>query len=92
MEHKFQTINTEEFVNYLNAKLLVPNKIAVNVEEWIYESGVPSNCPVIERNNLFHRQCPSFQHRDAFDLTLASMLDQLPILRQLIESNLDNLI
>ncbi|MDG2331747.1 MAG: M1 family metallopeptidase [Flavobacteriales bacterium] len=52
LEHKFQTINTEEFVNYLNAKLLVPNKIAVNVEEWIYESGVPSNCPVIESKNF----------------------------------------
>jgi leukotriene-A4 hydrolase len=42
--HAFQTITTETFEAYLNKKLLVPNKITFNTKEWLYESGLPSNC------------------------------------------------
>ena len=40
----FKTITTEDFINYLNAELLIPNKIEFNTKEWIYENGIPDNC------------------------------------------------
>lgn len=43
-EHAFQTINTEDFVSYLKKHLLQPNNIDFNVDEWIYQPGIPSNC------------------------------------------------
>jgi leukotriene A-4 hydrolase/aminopeptidase len=45
--HKFQTIVTEYFIDYLNENLLVPNNISLNVQEWIYQPGLPKNCPEI---------------------------------------------
>ncbi len=44
VKYAFQTITTEDFVAYLESELLVPNKISFNVDEWIYEPGLPSNC------------------------------------------------
>lgn len=49
--HAFQTMNTEKFLAYLHANLLDKNpewKKQVNEKQWIYETGLPSNCPVIE--------------------------------------------
>lgn len=46
-EHKFQTITTEEFVEYLNKNLIEPHKLVVNVDEWVYGQGVPDNCPKV---------------------------------------------
>ncbi len=46
-EHKFQTITTEEFIKYLNANLIEPHKLTVNVDEWVYGEGVPDNCPKV---------------------------------------------
>jgi leukotriene-A4 hydrolase len=43
-DHAFQTITTEKFEKYLNAKLLKPNKIKFNTKEWLYGSGLPKNC------------------------------------------------
>lgn len=51
-EFAFETITTEQFVEYLNAELLEPNNIKFNVNEWIYESGLPSNCVAIESERL----------------------------------------
>ena len=45
--HKFQTIVTEYFIDYLNENLLVPNAVSLNIEQWIYQSGLPSNCPFV---------------------------------------------
>lgn len=45
--HKFQTIVTEYFIDYLNENLLVPNNISLNVKEWVYQPGLPKNCPEI---------------------------------------------
>ncbi len=61
-EHKFQTITTEEFLVYLDERLLTPNKVEVNVEEWVYEPGVPDNCPVVvsENFNEVERQLAAF--------------------------------
>lgn len=46
--HKFQTITTEEFLVYLNAELLTPNKVELNISEWIDETGLPANCPKVD--------------------------------------------
>ncbi|CAG5085014.1 M1 family metallopeptidase [Parvicella tangerina] len=46
-EHKFQTITTEEFVDYLNKNLIKPHNLSVNVDEWVYGEGVPDNCPKV---------------------------------------------
>jgi aminopeptidase N len=40
----FKTINTEQFENYLNAQLLVPNKLTFNSKDWLYNNGLPTNC------------------------------------------------
>ena len=45
--HKFQTIVTEYFVEYLYENLLSPNNISLNVNQWVYEPGLPINCPSI---------------------------------------------
>ena len=47
-EHKFQTITTDQFLSYLNKELLEPNNVTLNIEEWINEPGLPSNCPKID--------------------------------------------
>lgn len=41
--HAFSTISTQKFVAYLNKNLLEPNKIKFNVNEWIYQPGIPTN-------------------------------------------------
>lgn len=46
-EHKFQTITTEEFIDYLNKNLIEPHNLTVNVDEWVYGQGVPDNCPKV---------------------------------------------
>lgn len=45
---KWKTIDTEEFLVYLDENLLQKNKnIEVNIKEWVYEIGLPENCPKI---------------------------------------------
>lgn len=39
----FQTLTTEQFVDYLDKELLTPNKVDFNTKEWIYQQGIPSN-------------------------------------------------
>ncbi|MFT7157342.1 MAG: leukotriene-A4 hydrolase [Parvicella sp.] len=45
--HKFQTITTEKFEAYLQKNLIEAYDLDVNVKEWIYEPGIPSNCPKV---------------------------------------------
>lgn len=52
--YEFETITTEDFVSYLNEELLEPNKIDFNVDEWIYQPGVPENCIKIRSRRLEH--------------------------------------
>lgn len=43
--HAFQSITTEQFVEYLENQLLIPNKIAKEnwqINEWIYSPGLPT--------------------------------------------------
>lgn len=69
LEHKFQTINTEEFITYLKVNLLEPNNITANVEEWVYEPGIPTNCPVIVSDNFnrVEQQLNSFSLENNLD-------------------------
>ena len=46
-DHKFQTIVTEEFLSYLKENLLDDNFKGLNVEQWVFESGIPENCPKV---------------------------------------------
>lgn len=42
-DHQFQTLTTEAFILYLNDKLLTPNELTFNTDEWIYGEGIPLN-------------------------------------------------
>jgi leukotriene A-4 hydrolase/aminopeptidase len=47
-KNAFKTITTAEFIKTLNTDLLSKNpewKSNVNIDEWIYSPGLPSNCP-----------------------------------------------
>lgn len=47
-EHAFQSMTTEQFVEYFKKNLLAKNKALaskINYEEWIYQPGLPANCP-----------------------------------------------
>tara|TARA_B100000768_G_scaffold180187_1_gene199528 strand:- start:1284 stop:3140 length:1857 start_codon:yes stop_codon:yes gene_type:complete len=46
-DHKFQTIITEDFLFYLKENLLDDNYKGLNVEQWVFESGIPENCPKV---------------------------------------------
>jgi leukotriene A-4 hydrolase/aminopeptidase len=46
-KHKFQTITTTDFVAYLKDNLLDEMGIEFNVDEWIYEEGIPANAKKI---------------------------------------------
>ena len=46
-DHKFKTIITEDFISYLKKYLLNENKEKLNINEWIFEPGIPANCPKV---------------------------------------------
>jgi leukotriene-A4 hydrolase len=48
----FKTVNTEQFIEFLNKELLIPNKVAFNTNEWVYQEGIPSNCMKIRSPRL----------------------------------------
>ncbi len=39
----FRSMTTEQFLAYLNEELLVPNKVDVDLDRWIYQSGLPED-------------------------------------------------
>jgi leukotriene A-4 hydrolase/aminopeptidase len=45
--HKFQTIVTEYFVEYLQRNLLSKTELDLNIREWVYQPGIPDNCPKV---------------------------------------------
>lgn len=52
-EFKWKTITTEEFIEYLNSKLLKKHpQLKLNINEWVYEIGLPKNCPKINSKEL----------------------------------------
>jgi len=42
-EHKFQTITTNEFISYLQSNLIDKYQLDVNIDEWIFEPGIPKS-------------------------------------------------
>jgi aminopeptidase N len=46
-DHKFQTIVTEDFLTYLNENLIKTNEADLNINKWVYEPGLPDNCPKV---------------------------------------------
>lgn len=51
-DHEFETVTTEHFVEYLNKKLLEPQNIDFNVDDWIYGKGIPDNCVAVESDRF----------------------------------------
>lgn len=50
---KFKTVNTEQFIAFLKENLLQKYpKANVNYDEWIYQVGLPKNCPQINSTEL----------------------------------------
>lgn len=48
----FKTINSADFVKYLEENLLNKNEILFNHKEWIYREGLPKNCLKINSTRL----------------------------------------
>jgi aminopeptidase N len=46
-KHAFSTMTTEKFINYLKTTLLEKNSIEFNIDDWVYNPGVPENAAVI---------------------------------------------
>jgi aminopeptidase N len=49
-EHAFKSITTESFLHYLKVNLLNEKNgfnDKLNIDEWVYKSGIPANCPKI---------------------------------------------
>ncbi|MEN8956694.1 MAG: M1 family metallopeptidase, partial [Flavobacteriales bacterium] len=47
---KFKNLTTEEFLVYIRKEL--PEVQKLNLDEWIYSPGLPSNCPIIESDKF----------------------------------------
>ncbi len=44
--HKFEVMNTEDFLVLLNDSVLTPEQeVAIDVNAWVYTNGLPDNCP-----------------------------------------------
>ncbi len=55
LKKSFKTINTAQFINLLNEELLSKNPIwknSININQWIFENGLPENCPIINSSEL----------------------------------------
>ncbi len=51
-KHKFETLTTEDFIKYLKVNLLEKENIDFNVDEWIYEDGIPDNVVTIDSDRF----------------------------------------
>lgn len=61
-ENSFQSRNTEDFIQFLKARLLSEAAyIDLRVETWIYSDGLPDNLP-IPKGNLFERVDTAVKH------------------------------
>ncbi len=47
-DHKWETITSKQFLEYLDRHLLRPTDTNLNVDEWVYGPGLPDNCPEVE--------------------------------------------
>ncbi len=52
-QFKWKTITTEQFIAYLNENLLSKHpQLKLNINEWIYDIGLPKNCPKVNSKEL----------------------------------------
>jgi leukotriene-A4 hydrolase len=51
-ENAFKTMDTERFLTYIQEKL--PETQKLNLKEWIYEAGLPKNCPIPKSERFDH--------------------------------------
>jgi aminopeptidase N len=60
--HKFQSMTTAKFLEYLDKQLIEPNRLSVNVDAWVYSPGLPADvkAPVSERFNKVDEQVRIF--------------------------------
>lgn len=50
--HQFEVMTTEGFIAYLDEKLLAPNNLEFDADEWIYGEGIPDNCVEIKSDRF----------------------------------------
>jgi aminopeptidase N len=50
--HAFQTMNTTRFIAYLNEKLLNKHPGQIDLNAWIYGTGLPKDAPVVKSKEL----------------------------------------
>ncbi len=46
-DHKFQTLTTEEFIEYLQTNLIETDKVEIDLNAWIYGPGLPAKKPSV---------------------------------------------
>ncbi|MAT53280.1 MAG: aminopeptidase [Saprospirales bacterium] len=51
-KHKFTSVTTEDFLAFLRENLLDKYQLEANVDEWVYQPGLPGNCPVPESDRF----------------------------------------
>ncbi len=51
-DHQFQTLTTEEFLEYLNRVLIQPEGVEIDIDAWVYSPGLPSLRPNVESNKF----------------------------------------
>lgn len=51
-DHKFQTLTTEEFIEYLNINLIETDKVDIDLNAWIYGPGLPKNKPTVKSDRF----------------------------------------
>ena len=73
-DYKFQTIVTNEFLSYLKENLLDDNFKGLNVEQWVFDSGIPENCPKVNslRFKNVERSVATFLDGGAQELKIIS--------------------
>lgn len=64
----FKTVNSKMFVSYLEEKLLNPNKIKFNHNEWIFQTGLPKNCASITSGRLNRMKDFAFNFSKGIDV------------------------
>lgn len=69
-DHKFQTITTEEFLAYLDENLLEGEEDGLMINQWVYQSGLPENCPKVLSSRFL-------QAEKAVDLFLKKGVDNI---------------
>ncbi len=70
----FSTVTTEQFVAYLKSNLLEPNAVTFNLDEWIYQPGVPSNQAIITSDKFTNAEntLKTFLESDTIDTSLTT--------------------